>query len=403
MDGYKPHIRLERWKLTRRDVGVIGLGRIGLPLSAVLSKHFRVYGVDVDSQRIRDVRRSQTSGISPFFEPMVNEYLKDYQSNLTPLTEYSILKNCETVFIITQSPSDAGGKFDTSYVKSALKKLHEVNPDCLAVISSTINIGDIDTLKLVHKRIAYNPEFIKQGSIINDFENPRFVLIGSYTAEDGKKVMEIWRRIHDKPVYIVKPVEAEIIKLSLNISLVLGITFANMIGELCEKSQADPNKVLDLIYQDRRNYKPGLGFGGPCFPRDVDCFKALCKESSVDSGYKFASLLSDLNNYTIERYYRMLISSNRKKIGILGLAYKPGVPYVDESQPLKIAQKLITEGFEVFLFDSLAEGAAMKELKGNAFFCSSIRECLDKAEIIFVGTPEYQNIKTAKPVINPWK
>ena len=389
--------------MAKKNVGVIGLGRIGLPLSVVLSKHFKVYGVDIDAQRIRDIQKCQTSAVSPFFEPMVNEYLKNYQSNLIPSTDYGILRRCKTVFIITQSPSNSNGKFDTSYVKSALEELHEANPGCLAVISSTINIGDIDTLGLVHRRVAYNPEFIKQGSIINDFENPRFVLIGSTTVEDGEKVMEIWRRIHNKRVYIVKPVEAEIIKLSLNISLVLGITFANMIGELCEKSQADSNKVLDLIYQDRRDYKPGLGFGGPCFPRDVDCFKAHCKESSVDSGYKFAALLNELNDYTLERYYRTLTSCGKKRIGILGLAYKAGVPYIDESQPLKMAQKLITEGFKVFLYDSLAEENAKNELKGEAFFCSSIKECLDKAEMIFVGTPNFQNVKTTKPIVNPWK
>jgi nucleotide sugar dehydrogenase len=399
----EPHICLERSKLTKKNIGVIGLGRIGLPLAVVLSKHFSVYGVDIDSRRIRDVQRAQTSEDTPFFEPMVNEYLKDHQSSLTPSTEYNILRNCETVFIITQSPSTPEGKFDISYVRSALKKLHKVNPSCTAVVSSTINIGDIDTLKRVHERVAYNPEFIKQGSIVSDFENPRFVLIGAYTVEDGKRVMEIWRKIHDKPFYIVRPVEAEIIKLSLNISLVLGITFANMLGEVCEKSQADSNKVLDLIYQDRRNYKPGLGFGGPCFPRDVDCFKALCKESSAKSGYKFAALLSELNDYTLERYYEVLTSSGKKKIGILGLAYKAGVPYVDDSQSLKMAQKLITEGFEVFLYDRLAEENAKNELKGQAFFCSNVKECLDKAEIIFVGTPDYQNVKTEKPVINPWK
>jgi len=307
------------------------------------------------------------------------------------------------VFIITQTPSMSSGRFDLQFVESALRKAHELNPKCLAVISSTLNIGDIDTLKRIHKRIAYNPEFIRQGSIISDFENPKFVLIGSYTAEDGKEVMGIWRKIHNRPVYVVKPVEAEIIKLSLNVSFTLGIVFANMIGELCEKTQADSSKVLDLIYQDRRNFKPGLGFGGPCFPRDVDCFRALCKENSVNSGYKFASLLSALNNHTIERYYRTLTSYGKKRIGILGLAYKPGVPYIDESQSLKIAQKLINEGFDVFLYDDLAEENARNELKGDAFFCSSIEECLNKAEIIFVGTSNYQNTKSSKPVINPWK
>jgi nucleotide sugar dehydrogenase len=379
-------------------IGIVGLGKLGICLAVTFSKHFKVFGTDVSKRRIQQILKRER-----FSEPLVNEYLERYKDNLTVTADHSILKCCDVVFIITQTPSLPSGRFDLRFVKSALEKVHKANPDCLAVVSSTINIGDIDILKPIHRRIAYNPEFIRQGSIITDFENPKFVLIGSYTPKDGKEVMGIWRKIHSKPVYVVRPIEAEIIKLSLNVSFTLGIVFANMIGELCEKSKADPNKVLDLIYQDRRNYKPGLGFGGPCFPRDVKCFKALCKENSVDSGYKFADLLSELNNYIIERYYGKLTSYGKKKIGILGLAYKPRVPYIDESQPLKIAQKLITEGFDVFLFDDLAEENARNELKGNAFFCSSIRECLSKAEIVFIGTPNYQDTKTIKPVINPWK
>jgi len=379
-------------------IGIVGLGKLGICLAVTFSKHFEVFGTDVSRRRIQQILNRER-----FSEPLVNEYLDKYGDNLTVTTNCGILKRCDVVFMITQTPSMSSGRFDLQFVKSALEMVHDANPDCLAVISSTINIGDIDSLKHVHKRIAYNPEFIRQGSIINDFQNPKFVLIGSYTTKDGKKVTDIWSKIHSKPVYVVKPIEAEIIKLSLNVSFTLGIVFANMIGELCEKSQADPNKVLDLIYQDRRNYKPGLGFGGPCFPRDVNCFKATCMENSISSGYELAVLLNNLNNYTTERYYKILTSYGKKKIGILGLAYKPGVPYIDESQALKISQKLANDGFEVFVYDNLAEENAKNELRGDVFFCSSVDECVNKAEVILIGTPNYKDVNTFKPVVNPWK
>jgi len=379
------------------NIGVVGLGKLGICLAVTFSKHFKVYGTDVSEQRIQRILNHER-----FVEPRVNEYLAEYGNNLAVSRDYEILKGCDLVFVITQTPSLSSGKFDMSFVESALAKVHKENPNCLAVISSTINIGDMDKLKTIHERIAYNPEFIGQGSIIKDFENPKFVLIGSYTTEEGERVVGVWREIHNKPAYIVKPVEAEIIKLSLNASFTLGITFANIIGELCEKFHADSDKVLDMIYQDRRNYKPGLGFGGPCFPRDVHCFRVLCKDSLIDSGYRLASLLSDLNNYTIEKYFRALTSLGKRRIGILGLAYKPGVPYIDESQSLKIAQRLVNNGFEVFVYDSLAEENAKNELKGDVFFCSSIDECLEKAEVVFVGTLNYRGINTSKPVVNPF-
>ena len=379
-------------------IGVIGLGKLGLPLSLVFAKAgFEVYGIDVSETKIQQILNREM-----FFEPHVNEYLEKYGDNLTVSTDYSLLENCEVATIITQTPSLPNGKFDLKYVTSALKQLHEVNPTCLVAISSNINIGSIGKLSTIHKRICYNPEFVKQGSIIHDFENPKYVVIGAYTKEDGEYLAKIWRKIHSKPIYVVKPIEAEIIKLCSNVSFALGITFANMIGELCEKYDVDSNRVLDIIYQDRRNYKAGLGFMGPCFPRDVNCFRAICLENSVGSGYKFAELLNDLNDYTVQRYVQKIKSYNRKSVGILGVAYKPNVPYIYDSQPLKIAEILIRSGYQVYIYDPLAEENA-KRVLNDAHFCSSISECIDKAEVIFIGTANYSNIKSKKPIVNPWK
>ena len=381
-----------------KNLGTIGLGKIGLPLTVLFTKHFKVYGVDVNEQRVKQILNREK-----FFEPQANEYLEKHGDNLTVSTDYNILKNCNVIFIITQTPSLPSGKFDLKYVESALRELHNVNPNCLAVVSSTINIGDTGKLKTVHERVCYNPEFIKQGSIIHDFENPKFVLIGAYTKEDGEQVASVWRKIHDKPNYIVKPVEAEIIKLSLNVSFTLGITFANMIGGLCEKFNADSSKVLDVIYQDRRNYKAGLGFAGPCFPRDVNYFKTICRENAIRSGDRFTSMLNDLNNYVVDRYIRKIKSLKRKKVGILGVAYKPNVPYIYESQPLKIAKQLLQEGYEVYIYDPLAQENAKQVLNNKAHFCSTINECLDEVEVIFIGTANYSNVKTDKLTVNPWR
>jgi UDPglucose 6-dehydrogenase len=380
------------------NIGIIGLGKLGLPLAVLFSKHFQVYGVDISEKRVKQIINHER-----FNEPQMNEYLEKYGKNIIVSTSYDIIKNCDAVFIITQTPSLKSGKFDLQYVEFALKELHEVNPSGLAVISSTINIGDTDKLETFHKKVCYNPEFIKQGSIIHDFENPKFVLIGAYTRENGEQVANIWRKIHDKPTYIVQPGEAEIIKLSLNVSFTLGITFANMIGELCEKFTADSDKVLDVIYQDRRNYKSGLGYMGPCFPRDVNCFKATCIKNHVGSGYKFAKLLNNLNDHVVDRFIRKIKSFGKKRVGILGVAYKPNVPYVYKSQPLKIAERLIEENHEVYIYDPLAEENAKKVLNSKAHFCSTIDECVDEAEIIFIGTVNYSGVKTDKATVNPWR
>jgi len=246
-------------------IGIIGLGKLGLPLASIFAEKFEVHAVDINKDRINQIINQEK-----FFEPQLNEYLSRNMKRMKLSTDYSILKECDPVFIIVQTPSLPNGKFDLKYVKSAIEKLHEINPHCLCVISSTINIGDTDKLRKIHSRIAYNPEFIRQGSIIHDFLNPKFVLIGAYEEKDGLKIANIWRTLHDKPIYVVKPVEAEIIKLGLNFSFVLSIAFANVIGEICEAYNADPNTVLEIMYKDRRNYKPGLGAAGPCLTPNVN-------------------------------------------------------------------------------------------------------------------------------------
>jgi UDPglucose 6-dehydrogenase len=355
--------------------------------------------MDVSPERIEQISRREE-----LFEPHLNEYLDKYHSSLFFSTSQESLKGCDPVFIITQTPSLPDGRFDVQYVESALRELHSVNSDCLAVVSSTINVGDIDRLRRVHEKVAYNPEFIKQGSVIHDFEEPKFVLVGAYTKVAGEKVESIWKEIHNRPVRIVKPVEAEIVKLSLNVSFVLGITFANIIGEFCEKFSADPNKVLDVIYEDRRNYKPGLGFAGPCFPRDVGCFRATAKKEALKSAYGFSNLLEELNRNTVNAYFDKIKQLGKKKIGILGVAYKSNVPYTYESQPIMIAQRLLEDNCEVYIHDPLAEENARKDLKGhNVHFCHSVEECVKLSDVIFIGTPNYGNTKTSKPIVNPWK
>jgi len=379
-------------------IGVIGLGKLGLPLAALLSKYFKVYGVDICEQRINQVYNREK-----FFEPHLNEYLEIYGSNLTVSKDYSILEKCDVTFILTQTPSLPSGKFDLQYVESALKELHEINPYCLCVVSSTINIGDTEKLRWIHPRTAYNPEFIRQGSIIHDFLNPKFVLIGAYTEKDGLKIANIWRTLHSKPIYIVKPIEAEIIKLGLNFSFTLAITFANVIGEVCEAFNADPNIVLEIIYKDRRNYKPGLGASGPCFPRDIACFNQTCIENNLQLGNLLAAAVETLNHLTIEKYVQKILETKKKKIGILGVAYKAGVPYIYESQAIEIAKKLVNKKRELYVYDELAESDARKVLTNKrVHFCDSITEVIEKSEVLFIGTPNHKNIKTDKPIINPW-
>lgn len=378
-------------------IGVCGVGRLGLPLSLVYAKYGHdVVGIDIDAKRIADIRNNVH-----FSEPFVNEYLEKYKQRLSYSTDLDCVKGSDMITIIVATPSLTNGLFDVSRIKKIVKEIRALDKNVLITISSNVNVGTSDKLHEKYDRIAYCPEFIAQGNIVKGFEDAKFTVIGTYDDEDGGFLHKLWNEIHNKPIYVVKPVEAEIIKLGLNVSYCMGITWGNIVGELCEKFSGDSNKILDIMYNDWRNYKKGLGYMGPCFPRDTKCFGAICKENSIESGLRFTETLDYLNDRTKLRYLDEIIQCGKRKVGFLGIAYKPNIPYTDFSQPLEIASTLEKRGYRIFVYDPLAEKDAMRVLK-SAVFCKSPEECERLSDVVFVGTVNYKNRVFDKPSINPW-
>jgi len=377
---------------------VVGLGRIGLPLSLVYAKHgHEVVGIDIDTKRVNSIIHKEK-----LFEPFVNEYLEAYGNRCSYYTDLDHIKGSDVVTIIVATPSRPNGLFDVSGIEKIIRDIRSLDKGVLISISSNINIGTCDKLHEKYGRIAYCPEFIAQGSIVRGFENPKFTIVGAYDNKDAGILHKIWSTIHKKPIYVVKPAEAEIVKLGLNVSYCMGITWANIIGELCGIFNADSDKILDIMYNDWRNYKKGLGYMGPCFPRDTKCFGEICKEESVESGFQFTTVLDHLNDYTKRMYLNKIREYPKAKIGFLGISYKPNVPYVEASQPLEIASVLEKSGHQIFIYDPTAEYEAKKVLK-SAIFCTTIEECVQLSDILFVGTANYKDMAFDKPMINPWR
>jgi UDPglucose 6-dehydrogenase len=378
-------------------VGLCGIGKLGLPLSLVYAKAGNdVVAVDIDPERIANINKQ-----TPFLEPLVNDYLTKYGHRITYTTKREALKDCEIITIIVNTPSLPDGSFDISVIEEIVKAIRKFDVNVLINIASNVNPQTCDNLHKEFGRIAICPEFIAQGTIIRDFETPKFTVVGAYNEIDAEICTRLWRGIHNKPIYVVKPVEAEIIKLGLNVSYCLGITWANIIGELSEIFNADSNKILDIMHGDWRNYKKGLGFGGPCFPRDVGCFEATCRSVSAYGGSNLASALKSLNTQTMYSYVIKILNSKKNNIGFLGIAYKPKVAYIDASQALEIAVTLEVQGCTIYVYDPLAEKEAKKVLK-HAVFCKTIEECVAKSDAVFIGTPNYKNCQVTKPVVNPW-
>lgn len=221
--------------------------------------------------------------------------------------------------------------------------------------------------------VSYNPEFIAQGSIISDQQNPDQVLIGEGSNEAGDIIESIYSRLcHKTPVFCrMQPLSAEITKLATNCFLTTKIAFANAIGDLARSAGAEPEKVLNAIGADSRignkYFRYGFGYGGPCFPRDN---RAL-GEFSKKAGYQL--LIGEATDAANEAHAGFLstqwMQENEagKTIELDSVTYKPGTDILEESQQLKLALDLAKAGRKVHIHESAAVIAQLKNLFGNIF------------------------------------
>ncbi|CAF3498463.1 unnamed protein product [Rotaria sp. Silwood1] len=338
----------------------------------------------------------------------------------------------DMTMIIVPTPSDPQtGFFSNDYVLSAIKSIGEViksrNKYHQIVVTSTVMPGSMDgvirdTLESSSGRkvgcrdneigLAYNPEFIALGQVIRDMLNPDFILIGESDKRIGDALEALYLTTIAKrplPFHRMNFINAEITKISINTYVTTKITYANMLGELCENLPgADADIVSAAVGCDSRignkYLKCALAYGGPCFPRDNRAFVALAK--SVSANALLAEATDQLNNYQIERLLSICeqiaelscgdFPQLKPKVGILGLAYKPDTPVVECSAACALANKLI-DNFDVCAYDPLAMPSASTICDRRVQLVNSIDMLLyaQNIDILIIATASnsWKNIK----------
>jgi len=387
----------------RERLAVVGVGTLGLPLALVFAKAgYYVCGVD-KVNRVKEI-----IGCASFLEPLVSDNLKKYRDRLLFTSEYEKLKDCTVVFILVQTPSLENGRYDIQYVVDAIESIRSVNSGCLIVISSTVNVGDTHSLCERYGEIVCNPEFVARGSLIKDFTN-RIGVVGFTNLENATRVLRIWDNVNSKKkVFSTDPNTAEMLKIVSNLNIINGIVFSSVIGEFCEKFDVDADRIFEMLYEDRKLYRKGLGYAGPCFVRDVQYFKYEAASKAISTAVSLAKFLQDINDDIVMKWEKEIEKAcdvkKSKKVGIIGVAYKANVPFIDYSQSIQIAKKLLKEDYQVFVYDKMAMEIAKSEIP-EAYFCDSIEECVGKSDILFIGLPDkdFTELKTDKVIINPWR
>ena len=359
-------------------IAVIGIGRLGLALSLNFEKAgFQVIGCDIRNDYVNKIEKKEINTVEPSIKSML---LKSKNFKATSSLKNAI-DNSDIIFITVRTETEIDGSYDVSQCEEVVNSLIKLGFQKIMktiVINCNVNPGYTESvrkkLQSYNYKTSFNPEWVAQGTIVKNQNEPDLIVIGEHDTDEGNKIENIYKSmcLNSPPVFKMNCVSAEIAKISLNCFLTTKITFANMIGDIANSVNADHNKILEAIGNDSRIGKKyfsyGFGYGGPCFPRDNRALIKFMKSNNIEPHLPIATQqFNKLHlNYQVENFMK----SNQdfsKPIKIKGVTYKPGVDILEESQQLLFALKLANKGYKVIIEDLPSVCSEVKKLYGDKF------------------------------------
>jgi UDPglucose 6-dehydrogenase len=316
---------------------------------------------------------------------------------------------------LVNTPSTEKGEFSNKYIYDAVNNICEKlknsnNEDFLFIISSTVMPGSHDEIvKMIESNtgrklnqgfgVVYIPDLVALGCVIKDFENPDVIIMGESDSKYGDVAEKIYSKIlkNNPPIVRMSLVEAEITKVSLNAYITMKISFANFIGNISEKFNANPHIITKALGHDKRispyYIKSGLSFGGTCFPRDTWAFIKMSENVGLDAIHiKSTQTINENQNNLL---YDKVKKYTNKKIGIYGLSFKQNTYVTTESPGNILYERLLNEKYDVFYYDEL--------IMSN--YSNNFHKFIDDCDILVITheTNKFSNITLKnKIVINPW-
>lgn len=344
-------------------IGIIGLGKLGLPmLSAFIKRGFNPIGYDINQDLINLLQNKK----NPYNENGLQDIIdndKEWENRFYSKLNLFIQK-ISTVFLIVPTPTK-NKIFDISFLDNALSNIaNEIKQSkqekLNVVITSTVNPGDCENFYSKYSaffNLVYSPEFIALGSVLQDMLHPDVVLLGGKDVVSIDKIFSIYNRLYEShPEYHrLNFIEAETAKIGINTFVTTKISYANSIGMFIENatdSRESAQRVLDAIGGDsrvgRKYFKYGVGYGGPCFPRDNRALGWHLEKSNIPSFIPKAT--DDLNNAVIDYWINKIKIKSYDAIVSIGIAYKPNTDFIEESFMIKLLSSL---NIPVFYSDDL--------------------------------------------------
>src|SRR5919205_600463 len=387
------------------SIAVIGTNYVGLVTAACFAElGNQVIGIDIDPVKVERLGRGQLPIYEPGLEEVVVQNLKAGRLRFT-LDYNEGLANAQFAFVCVGTPSGTEGEADMSQVKSAAHSLGKFTPNgrnLIVVNKSTMPIGTGDwmlpTLQRASDgsgacfRVVSNPEFLREGSAVDDFRHPDRVVLGGTDPQAIKRVASLYRDLQPEPPIIKTDIfSAEMIKYASNAFLATKISFINEIASICERLGADVKEVSRGMGLDRRIspefLDAGVGYGGSCFPKDV---KALAHMASMAGAHPqllraVMEINRDMRRLVLQKVRGALGSVEDRTIGVLGLAFKPNTDDLREAPAIEIIHLLRSEGARIKAYDPAANEAAQAVLPGVEL-CTDAYSVAEDADALILLT-----------------
>jgi UDPglucose 6-dehydrogenase len=390
---------------TPMRISVVGTGYLGAVHAACLAAAGHdVVGVDVDDARVAAL----SAGRAPFHEPRLQELLTAGvgRGNLRFTTDYADAADAAVHFLCVGTPQLPGGEADLRYVWAAVRELApQLREPCLVVGKSTVPVGTAARIARVlaqdapagpEVRVAWNPEFLREGHAVEDTFEPDRLVLGVSDEESHLQLREVYAPLVPRSTPIVRTTleTAELSKVSANVMLAARLSVVNVLAEVCEKVNADVGDLIEVLAHDGRIgphfLRPGLGFGGGCLPKDLRAFAARAQEVGVVEPTRLLAEVDAVNLHqrmrTVELVTRLL--DDRIETGVvavLGTAFKAGSDDVRDSPALDVAARLVSRGARVRFYDPRA-GETTRRACPDLQPAADVRSACRDAEIILLLT-----------------
>ena len=390
------------------NIAVVGLGFVGLSISSVLaSKNYNIVGIDIDNQKCSNIR----NGVLPLFEPGLEKILRiGLKKKLTISNNFSLIKNCDIIFVTVGTPQKSNGAIELSMIKKATTTIGQIikkskkNP--IIFIKSTVVPGTTQNviLPILEKKsgkkanrgfgIISNPEFLQESNAIRDTKYPHAIVLGGKQSKYMKKAKMFFSKMHPNvPIVITNFQTAEMIKYANNSFLATKISFINQLSNICQNIPGtNIDDIAKIIGLDPRIGKlflnAGPGYGGSCLPKDISALINFADKIGVNP-----MLLNAVKNTNREQVSNIVSLMKKilggiasKRITILGTAFKPNTDDIRDSKSIELIKKLLKNKSKITIHDPKAIENTKKIFGKKILYTTSISDALNKAQCVIIMT-----------------